>query len=117
MVMSIDRPQSLDAATTWEIDPAASRVAFTLRQHLPFGRRLTGLGRTVVGRFADVSGTIVLEERRPASTGCGGRWRGQPRHRGGTAGCPPPLGRLLRRPLAYCSGLIVFGSARHEEEG
>jgi polyisoprenoid-binding protein YceI len=59
--------QLLDTATTWRIDPAASRVEFTVRQHLPFVKRLTAIGRTVVGHFAAVSGTIVLEERRPAT--------------------------------------------------
>jgi polyisoprenoid-binding protein YceI len=67
MVMSIDQQPALGEATTWRIDPAASRVAFTVRQHLPFAERLTVIGRTVIGRFADVSGTIVLEERRSAT--------------------------------------------------
>ena len=64
MVMSIDQRPALGAVTTWRIDPAASRVEFTVRQHLPFAERLTVIGRTVVGRFADVSGTLVLDERR-----------------------------------------------------
>ena len=67
MVMSIDHQPALGAVTTWRIEPAASRVEFTVRQHLPFAERLTVIGRTVVGRFAGVSGTIVLEERRSAT--------------------------------------------------
>lgn len=67
MVMLIDQQPAVSAATTWQIDPAASHIEFTVRQHLPFARRLTLIGRTVVGRFAIVAGTIVMEERRPAS--------------------------------------------------
>jgi polyisoprenoid-binding protein YceI len=67
MATTIDRPQTLDATTTWRVDPAASRVAFAVRQHLPFAAPLPLLGRAVVGRFADVAGTIVLDERRPAT--------------------------------------------------
>jgi polyisoprenoid-binding protein YceI len=67
MALSIDQQQTRGTATTWRIDPATSLVEFAVRQHLPFLKQLTIIGRTVVGRFADVSGTIVLEERRPAS--------------------------------------------------
>jgi polyisoprenoid-binding protein YceI len=67
MVISTNHQQTLDTATTWRIDPAATRVTFTVRQHLPFLKRLTVTGRTVVGRFTDIAGTIVLDERRPAT--------------------------------------------------
>ena len=49
--------QILAAQTTWRIDPAASRVEFTIGKRLMFVKRLT-----VTGRFADVKGTIMLDE-------------------------------------------------------
>jgi polyisoprenoid-binding protein YceI len=49
-----------DAQTLWQIDPAASRVAFTTGKRLLFVKKLT-----VTGRFADVRGTIRLDEREP----------------------------------------------------
>src|SRR6185503_12631341 len=41
------------------IDPGASRVAFSI------GKRLLLLRLTVTGRFADVAGTITLDQREP----------------------------------------------------
>jgi polyisoprenoid-binding protein YceI len=62
MALSTDQRQTHGAATTWRIDPDTSRVAFAIRQTFAFVPR-----PTVVGRFAAVSGTIVLDERRPAT--------------------------------------------------
>lgn len=67
MAVSVEQQPSIDAATAWRIDSAASRIEFTARTHLPFASRLPIGGQTVVGRFAAVSGSIVLEERRPAT--------------------------------------------------
>lgn len=47
---------------TWQIDPAASRVAFTTRKRLFFVKDLT-----VTGHFTDVRGTISLNEDKPAN--------------------------------------------------
>ncbi len=50
------------ARTTWQIDPATSRVEFAIGKRLAFVKRLT-----VTGRFTDVRGTIVLDEREPSA--------------------------------------------------
>lgn len=50
------------ARTTWQIDPAASRVEFAIGKRLAFVRRLT-----VTGRFTDVRGKISLDEREPSA--------------------------------------------------
>src|SRR5437016_11839923 len=60
-----DRPQLHDATNTrtiYRIDPAASRVEFTIGKRLFFVTHLL-----VTGRFADVQGTISLDEQDPAS--------------------------------------------------
>ena len=46
-------------ATTWSIDPAHSNVEFSVR-HLMIS--------TVKGRFAQVAGTVVLDEANPAAS-------------------------------------------------
>lgn len=46
--------------TTWQLDPGRSRVSFAVRKRLLFVRHLT-----VVGRVADIAGTISLDEARP----------------------------------------------------
>ena len=51
------------ARTQWRIDPTASRVAFTIGKRLLFVKRLT-----VAGRFADVQGTISLDEHDPSNS-------------------------------------------------
>ena len=60
-----DRPHLHDATNTrtiYRIDPAASRVEFTIGKRLFFVTHLL-----VTGRFADVQGTISLDEQDPAS--------------------------------------------------
>ena len=60
-----DRPRLHDATNTrmtYQIDPAASRVEFTIGKRLFFVTHLL-----VTGRFADVQGTISLDEQDPAS--------------------------------------------------
>ncbi len=52
----------LGARTTWTIDPAASRITFSVRKRLMFVARLT-----VTGSFPDVSGTITMDESDPTS--------------------------------------------------
>lgn len=53
---------AVDEVTTWRIDSASSSVAFTI------GHSLALIPRpAVVGRFKNVSGTVLLEERRPAT--------------------------------------------------
>ncbi|MDB5057025.1 MAG: hypothetical protein JWO59_497 [Chloroflexi bacterium] len=46
----------------WQIDPAASRVEFTIGKRLLFVKRLV-----VTGRFSDVSGNIMLDEQDPTT--------------------------------------------------
>ena len=53
------RPTTL---TTYQIDPAASRVEFTIGKRLFFITHLL-----VTGRFTDVRGTISLDEQEPAN--------------------------------------------------
>jgi polyisoprenoid-binding protein YceI len=48
--------------TTYRIDPAASRVEFTIGKRLFFVMHLM-----VTGRFTDVAGTISLDEQEPAN--------------------------------------------------
>ncbi len=48
--------------TTYQIDPAASRVAFEIRNRLFFVKV-----STVTGRFSDVAGTITLDEEDPTT--------------------------------------------------
>jgi polyisoprenoid-binding protein YceI len=47
------------ARTTWAIDPTHSHVEFSVR-HLMIA--------TVKGRFADVKGTVILDEQNPAQS-------------------------------------------------
>ena len=47
---------------TWQIDPAASRVAFTTRKRIFFVKELT-----VTGQFTDVRGAIALDEADPVN--------------------------------------------------
>ncbi len=47
---------------TYQIDPAASRVVFAIGLRLFFVK-----GSTVTGRFADVAGTITLDEQDPST--------------------------------------------------
>jgi polyisoprenoid-binding protein YceI len=49
--------------TTYRIDPAASRVEFTIGKRLFFVMHLM-----VTGRFTDVEGTISLDEQEPANS-------------------------------------------------
>ena len=49
--------------TTYQIDPAASRVEFTIGKRLFFVKHLL-----VTGRFSDVQGSISLDEREPANS-------------------------------------------------
>jgi polyisoprenoid-binding protein YceI len=49
--------------TTYRIDPAASRVEFTI-----WKRRFFVTHRLVTGRFTEVQGTITLDEREPANS-------------------------------------------------
>lgn len=46
----------------WQIDPATSRIEFTTRKRLFFVKDVT-----VGGHFADVRGTITLDEEQPAN--------------------------------------------------
>jgi len=48
--------------TVYQIDPAASRVEFAIGLRLFFVK-----GSTVTGRFADVAGTITLDEQDPGT--------------------------------------------------
>ena len=48
--------------TFYQIDPAASRVEFAIGLRLFFVK-----GSTVTGRFADVAGTITLDEQDPGT--------------------------------------------------
>ncbi len=48
--------------STYRIDPAASRVEFTIRKRLLFV-----VPMTVIGRFADIHGMIGLDEREPTT--------------------------------------------------
>ncbi len=56
-----DNPASA-TQTTDRIDPAASRVAFAIRNRLFFVK-----WATVTGRFPDVEGTIIMDEEDPFS--------------------------------------------------
>jgi len=49
--------------TAYTIDPAASRVEFTIRKRLFFV-----IHQLVTGRFGDVQGTISLDEQEPANS-------------------------------------------------
>jgi polyisoprenoid-binding protein YceI len=60
MATAYTAQQSTGTMATWQIDPAASRVEFSINKRLMLVRRLV-----VTGRFADVSGTIVLDETDP----------------------------------------------------
>lgn len=60
-----DAPQLYNvpaARTTYQIDPGASRVEFTIPKRLFFVKHLL-----VTGRFADVQGTISFDEQEPAN--------------------------------------------------
>jgi polyisoprenoid-binding protein YceI len=52
-----------DRRTSYRIDPAGSRVGFTIGKRLFFVKHLL-----VTGRFSDVQGTISLDEDEPANT-------------------------------------------------
>lgn len=63
MTTPTDKNQaSATQVTTWEIDPAASRVEFSARLRLMFLAKLT-----VKGRFADVRGTLTGDESDPTT--------------------------------------------------
>lgn len=55
-------PVSATKVTTWEIDPAASRVEFSVRMRLMFLANVT-----VKGRFTDVQGTLTGDESDPTN--------------------------------------------------
>jgi polyisoprenoid-binding protein YceI len=57
------RPATPAARTSYRIDPATSRVEFTIGKRLFFVKHLL-----VTGRFADVQGAISLDEHEPANT-------------------------------------------------
>ncbi len=55
--------ESLPAThTTFRIDPAASRIEFSIGKRLFFIKHLV-----ITGRFTDIDGTITLDERQPTS--------------------------------------------------
>jgi len=58
-VLTREEAPAAAAATTWTIDPVHSHVEFAVK-HLMIS--------TVKGRFADVDGTIVLDEANPANS-------------------------------------------------
>jgi polyisoprenoid-binding protein YceI len=61
-----DERQLFDAKprlTTYDIDPANSRVEFAIRKRLFFVTHLM-----VVGRFSDVRGSVSLDEQEPANS-------------------------------------------------
>jgi polyisoprenoid-binding protein YceI len=55
-------PTTGTTGTTWQIDPAASRVGFAIGKRLLFVKKLT-----VTGHFADIRGTIWLDAQEPAT--------------------------------------------------
>ncbi len=55
-------PAAPAAHATYQIDPAASRVEFSIRKRLFFVKKLT-----VTGRFSAVEGTITLDEQDPGT--------------------------------------------------
>jgi len=55
-------PAAPAAHATYQIDPAASRVEFSIRKRLFFVKKLT-----VTGRFNEVEGTITLDEQDPGT--------------------------------------------------
>jgi len=55
-------PATPAAHATYQIDPAASRVEFSIRKRLFFVKKLT-----VTGRFSAVEGTITLDEQDPGT--------------------------------------------------
>jgi len=61
----IDRPRvdtTTPAATVFQIDPAASRIEFSIGKRLFFVKNLT-----VTGRFGDVAGTMTVDDQDPVS--------------------------------------------------
>jgi polyisoprenoid-binding protein YceI len=71
-ITSIDGPLARDISrnnglsstrTTYQIDPAASRIQFTIRKRLMYVKHLL-----VTGRFTDVQGTMDIDEREPANS-------------------------------------------------
>src|SRR5439155_4499724 len=58
-VLTREEAPAAAAATTWKIDPVHSHVEFAVK-HLMIS--------TVKGRFADVEGTIVVDEANPANS-------------------------------------------------
>jgi polyisoprenoid-binding protein YceI len=63
--MSVFPPTRLVAPScgTWHIDSDASTVEFAIDERMAFVKR-----RTVTGRFSGVTGTIALDEERPANS-------------------------------------------------
>lgn len=61
--IALDRPARSAPATptTYRIDPAASRIEFSINKRRFFVQHLV-----VTGRFTDVSGTITLDQAHPA---------------------------------------------------
>jgi polyisoprenoid-binding protein YceI len=55
-------PRSATIPAIWQIDPAASHVAFTTSKRVFFVKELA-----VTGRFTDVRGAITLDEGTPAN--------------------------------------------------
>lgn len=55
------RPDA-DASTIWSIDPTTSQADFIINTRVALVRR------TVIGRFADVGGTVLLNEERPTQS-------------------------------------------------
>jgi polyisoprenoid-binding protein YceI len=58
LAIAQDPAQAVSAVTTWQIDPANSRVEFSVRKRLILLRHLV-----VSGLFGDVSGTVRLDEQ------------------------------------------------------
>lgn len=55
--------RSSSSCSTWQIDADASTVEFAVDERMAFVKR-----RTVTGRFPGITGTIVLDEERPADS-------------------------------------------------
>jgi len=56
-------PSANSTTTAWRIDPATSRLEFTIGKRLMFVMKLK-----VTGRFSEVSGTIALDEQDPTNS-------------------------------------------------
>ena len=78
--------------TTWRTDPAHTDIQFSAKHMMV---------TTVRGKFADVDGSLTLDEADPAaSSGSFTVRAASAHHRQRAARRPPPLGRLLRRRYA-----------------